>query len=173
MAEYVRECLDYNPETGVLTWKNRPRNHFSSDWKWKGWNTRYSGKPAGTPASNGYLQIVFKPRFLQAHRLAWLISSGKWPAFQIDHINGIKTDNRISNLREATHAENCMNLGLRKSNTSGVKGVFWHKVANKWAAAIGVKGKRLHLGLFEKIEDATDRIRLAREEYHADFANHG
>ena len=172
-VNHAKECLDYHPETGVLSWKVRPKAHFSTEKRWKIWNTRYAGKEAGTPAHNGYLQIVLKPKFFLAHRLAWFVFHGRWPAFHIDHINGIKNDNRIANLREATHSENCMNTAKKKSNTSGSKGVFWHKAANKWGASIGFNGKNINLGVFNTIEEAVNSVRSAREQYHSSFANHG
>ena len=171
--EFVHEALDYCAETGIFVWKVRPRNHFKEEKGWNRWNGRYSGKIAGCLATNNYFQISIHKRFYQAHRLAWFFSYGEWPPAHIDHINGIKHDNRLANLRKATHSENCMNTGLRKSNTSGVKGVFWRKDDQRWGACIGINGKNLHLGIFDTIEEAETCVKAARSLHHGAFAHHG
>lgn len=98
---------------------------------------------------------------------------GKWPTDLIDHINGVRFDNRICNLREATHVENCRNQKMYKNNSSGVKGISWNKPAKKWQVACACNGKRYHLGLFKDIHVAEQAIKEFREKYHGDFSNHG
>jgi len=90
----------------------------------------------------------------------------------IDHKNGNVLDNRRSNLRFATSAENSQNRQLAKNNSSGIKGVSWHKQHNKWQVEIVVNKKRIHLGYYENLEDARDAIREARIELHGEFCRH-
>jgi hypothetical protein len=95
---------------------------------------------------------------------------GEHPAAQVDHINGIPTDNRICNLRLADNHQNQYNQKLHRDNTSGVKGVC--KVYGKWNARISVAGKRKSLGQFETIEEAASAIMAAREQFHGEFCRH-
>ena len=132
-ADELRRIFDYDPETGHFTWvvKTHPKVTI--------------GKIAGRRDRKGYIEIKVHNRFYRAHRLAWLYVYGEWPRDQIDHINGVRDDNRISNLREATSAQNCSNKGMSKNNTSGFKGVSWYKPTSKWGARIRDK----HLGYFD------------------------
>jgi len=92
---------------------------------------------------------------------------------EIDHINGNRLDNRIENLRSVNTMQNTYNGRLRSTNTSGAKGVVWHKGARKWMAQIGANGKHYYLGLFASLTEATEVVRKFREQYHGEFANHG
>jgi hypothetical protein len=124
-AEYVRDRLQYDPETGVFLWKARPGN------KW--WNTNFSGKAAGSMNSYGYRRIMIDKKEYMAARLAWLIVYGEWPKNEIDHINRVKSDDRLVNLRDVTSKENCNN----KSNNNGLpEGVHWHTGNAKYKAHI-------------------------------------
>jgi hypothetical protein len=124
-AEYVRDRLQYDPETGVFLWKARPGN------KW--WNTNFSGEAAGSMDGGGYRQIMIDGKFYRAARLAWLIVYGEWPKNEIDHINRVKSDDRLVNLRDVTSTENCNN----KSNNNGLpEGVYWHTGDAKYKAHI-------------------------------------
>jgi len=109
----------------------------------------------------------------QAHRLAWLYIYGKFPEHYIDHINGNKSYNRISNLREATASENNRNSILRKDSTSKVKGVHWCNRQMKWVASIKVDNKSIYLGSFSDLEKAKEKIMTVREKIHKEFTNHG
>ena len=176
--EYLRECLDYDPETGVFTWKERPREHFKAEKGWKLTNTQRAGKLAGSFTSHGYWRITFTRGgksviHIRAHRVAWAIMYGVWPEGDIDHINGLITDNRLCNLREATRSENARNMKLHQRNTSGVKGVSWHNSTRKWAAGLMHNGKHLHFGLFTHKSEAEEVVRVARMRIHGEFANHG
>jgi hypothetical protein len=126
-VEYLRECFDYDPQTGVLTWKMRPRSHFSSVGVWRWFNAKFSGHVVGTRNHQGYRIVVFivggvKRRF-GCHCIAWVLVTGVWPLDEIDHRNGEPSDNRFVNLREGTHAENMQNQKLAKNNVSGFRGV--------------------------------------------------
>lgn len=164
-VEYLRERLDYDSETGEFTWKSSPRN---------GWN----GKPAGwktldTRATGGYVMVKLDYVDYYAHRLAWKYITGKDPEHGIDHINGIRDDNRFCNLREATQSQNSMNAKIQSNNTSGVKGVSRVKRTGRWKAELDFKKKRYVIGTFETIDQAAKAVALKREELHKEFANHG
>ena len=111
-------------------------------------------------------------RIYRAHRLAWLIVYGSFPPDQIDHINGVKHDNRIMNLRAVTHAENSRNRPLYIGNKSGHTGIFYNKRMKKWVAQIGGTDKRVNLGSFENKEDAIEARRIAEINYNY-HPNHG
>lgn len=159
---YLKEILDYNPDTGVFTWKVRDKKYFKNEGSYKIWNTRFSGKIAGSIKTNKdgyrYLQITINKKLYLAHRLAWLYVYGVWPKNQIDHINGCSLDNRIHNLRDVTNQVNSCNQKKHKNNKSGITGVSWHRSTNKWivrgSITINGKRKRIYLGLFENIDDA-------------------
>jgi hypothetical protein len=176
--ELLRALLRYDPETGGLFWRRRERQHFSSGSRCdpaaqaRQWNALWQDKPAlSTNSSNGYLKGAIFGRTLLAHRVVWAVHFGVWPK-QIDHINGVRTDNRIANLREATSQENNRNRSLPSDNKSGRIGVRWHKPDSCWRAHIGVSRRRIHLGSFRKFQDAV----AAREEAEALYGfhpNHG
>lgn len=162
-VETVRELLRYEPESGKLYWRERRSAWFPSDHRCKIWNTRYAGREAFTSVNRGYrVGSVFK-RFYPAHRVVWVICTGSWPVEQIDHINGIRSDNRLSNLREASCAENGRNQQLRASNTSGVNGVRDRN--GRWVAEIMIDGARVHLGRFGSREAAAAARAAADVQY--------
>jgi hypothetical protein len=115
----------------------------------------------GTKQNYGYIVIGVDNRRYMAHRLAWLYIYGTWPDNDIDHINQNKSDNRIANLRVVSRSKNMHNVNLHKHNTSGYKGVSWHKPNKKWRAYIFLDYHQKHLGLFDKIEDAISARRRA------------
>ena len=149
-AEYLRACFDYDPATGVLAWRVRPREHFSSVHRQKIFNTRYAGRVAGTRNDRGYWGVALwlggTRRFIGGHRIAWVLTTGVWPAKEIDHKNGDAGGNRFENLREATRCEQLQNQKMRTDNTSGFVGVSWHKRGRKWDAVIWAAGSRHYLG---------------------------
>lgn len=139
-AARLRELLHYDSETGAFTRKVTTGNMG----RWK------SGQLAGSKSKQtGYIEICVDAKKYQAHRLVWLYVYGKWPEQDIDHKNGIRDDNRISNLRQATRAENNQNRVLDKRNTSGYSGVTWSKAWGKWVARINVNKKAIHIGYFD------------------------
>ncbi len=153
-------ALSYCPITGVFTWKDCGRNKH------------LVGRSAGSVDFNGYIRIMINNKACAAHRMAWLYCYGFLPRnpYEIDHINGIKSDNRLSNLRLATHSYNMANTELRSTNTSGKKGVCWHKQGKKWIAQITVNSKRIYLGLFDTIEEAHATYCHAAKEHFGQFA---
>lgn len=137
----LKELLSYDPDTGVFT------HHISRAGVTK-------GSIAGTTHHLGYRAICIAGKGYAEHRLAWLYTYGIWPEADLDHINRIRHDNRLCNLREATRAQNCQNQPIRRSNKSGVTGVYLHGITGKWAASINIARKQKHLGLFDALEDA-------------------
>lgn len=170
--EVVREFLDYSEETGKLTWRERARNWFLSDGSWKSWNTIHAGKEAFTSISiqSGYRQGLILGKKYQAHRIIWLWMAGKWPEFEIDHENHVRSDNRWLNLRDTK--ENRKNHALYRNSSSGHLGVYWNRHAQKWRAQIAVNGQKIHLGSFDKKEEAV-AVRKKAETKYGFHKNHG
>ena len=116
-AAFLRECFDYNPDTGEVIWRKRPSHHFPLRHHQRAWNFRWAGKPAGfTNKGTGYRHVridVDGPKVFLMHRLIWLMVSGDWPKNQIDHINRDRADNRLSNLRDVPRQENLKNRSQR------------------------------------------------------------
>lgn len=165
-ADQARALLRYEPETGRLFWLKRPREMFASDGKWKAWNTRYAGAEAFTSCNGeGYRHGKIHDRNYRAHRVIMLLQTGAWPTEQVDHANGVRTDNRWSNLRAVSNAENNCNQGRRSNNTSGVCGVTWRKREGRWCAQLKIKGRYKHLGNFATFEDAVAARAAANAEY--------
>lgn len=142
-AARVRELLHYDPLSGVFTWKVRCRPQTPV------------GTIAGRTDKDGYISVGINKKLYKAHRLAHLYMTGEWPAEQIDHINGVRSDNRWSNLREATNQQNQMNTRKQSNNTSGFKGASWSRTARKWQAMVGINGKQYSLGYFDTPEAAS------------------
>lgn len=135
----------------------------------------YPGDIAGTVDAAGYVRVALFRRAVAAHRFAWESIHGPIPdCMQVDHINHIRSDNRIENLRLVTHHENSQNVKLPKNNTSGVIGVSYNKNRGTWQASIGgrLKGTHEHLGCFHNIEDAI-RARRSAEKRLGYHENHG
>lgn len=158
--EKLKKLLSYDPATGIFVRLVSLNN-----------KTRV-GAIAGYIHSKGYQIVTVDGDKYLGHRLAWLYMTGEWPQ-EIDHINHVKNDNRFVNLRLASRSENCLNIKLKSSNTSGVKGVSWNARVGKWAAQIAYRRKNKHLGYFDTLEDAKEFIQLARDMIHGEFACHG
>ena len=137
-AETARRVFNYDPETGLLTWA------VDVGCKIK------SGSEAGSLNTKGYRQVKYQYITYKAHRIAWLIWFGAFPENETDHINGIKTDNRIVNLRAVTTRENQCNQ--KRHRAGKLAGATKH--GNKWKSYIYIKGKHKHLGMYDKEEQA-------------------
>lgn len=176
--ETLHKLLRYNPETGALFWRARTPDMFSdgqqsAETLCRQWNTKFAGKEAFTAVNkDGYSKGRVFAMQCYAHRVIWAIYYGEWPTDQIDHINGVKNDNRIENLRAVTRQENGKNQKLYNTNTSGVTGVYWQKKALKWRAQITMNGRLLCLGRYVKKDDAI-AARKAAELEHGFHVNHG
>lgn len=152
----LRELLNYDPKTGVFTYKVKRRYQIHN-----------VGDVAGSVREGRYLVIKINNFAFYAHRLAWLYINGVWPEEMIDHINGNKLDNRFSNLRLATRSQNASNTSRRRTNSSGYKGVVKYK--NKWKAQITHKQKVHYLGLYDTKEEAHEAYIKAAKSYQLDF----
>lgn len=177
-VEQLRKMISYNPETGALKWLPRTAESFKSarrnpEHRANVWNARYAGTPALAAIERwGYAHGDILGLRYKAHRVAWALYHGAWPDHEIDHINGDRADNRIANLRSATHQENMRNQTLSSANRSGVIGVCWNSRRNKWSAQIKVNKKKIHLGLFDDI-NAAAKVRKRAEIEHGFHPNHG
>lgn len=139
-AERLRELLNYDPETGIVSWKiDRARIK--------------AGTPAGGPNDQGYILLRVDGHAIRAHRVAWAVMTGEFPEHQIDHINRIRSDNRWINLREATHSENHQNLVVRKDCRHGFRGIELHS-SGLWKARLSINKKRIILGYYKTPEEA-------------------
>lgn len=169
-ADVLRQLLRYEPETGKLFWRERPLSLFKSRRACNAWNARNAGKEAFTgDCGQGYRRGEIFTQGYAAHRVIWVIVHGKEPEGLIDHINCKRSDNRLCNLREATLCENARNALLRADNTSGYKGVSWHRHCRRWCAQISVNGRNRCLGYFETREEAALAYRRASVELHRQF----
>ena len=155
----IKEAFFYDPETGEIT------NKYSR-------SMVKANSVSGFIDPRGYVRISFHNREIYGHRLAWAIYYGEWPTHSLDHVDLNKSNNRIANLRKATMSENLRNIATPIHNTSGFKGVYWHKRASKWAARIKHNQKDIHLGLFKEIHDAVACVTEARNKIHGVFARH-
>ena len=159
LHEELLQVLKYDPLTGEFTWKLTLNNGVKE------------GDKAGHKSAAGYITVRYKYRSYYAHRLAWLYMYGEWPTLHVDHINQNKLDNRISNLRLATHSQNMRNTPKRSCNSSGIKGVHWRKDIGKWGANIRVSGQLRHLGFFASKEEAATVRAKAAKKYHGELAH--
>ena len=141
LSELKRQ-LEYFPATGRFKWLISPSSQVRK------------GRVAGTVGGTGYRQIGINGQLHYAHRLAWLYTHGVFPKTHIDHINRVRDDNRLINLREATDKQNCENAEVRSDNKSGVRGVHQDKRTKKWIARIGHNGIVQHLGCFTVLAEA-------------------
>lgn len=153
----MSRSLDYDPETGVFRWRLVPiqNRHLKP------------GDIAGTVDSRGGYQVIgFGRRQIKAHRLAFFIANGRMPIGIVDHINGNVLDNRAVNLRECLPQQNAENAKMASNNTSGFPGVTWYKKNECWTASIRVNRKGIHLGFFDRAEDAYAAYREAKKTLH-------
>lgn len=160
----AKSVLAYDAVTGVFTWL--PRSGCDRDTK--RWNTRFAGKEAGSFVQPGYRRIsIFDVSYL-AHRLAWLFAHGEMPEGMIDHENMNGLDNRLSNLRLATHSQNNSNRPVQKNNLSGAKGV--RRDGNRWRSQIMLDGISHHLGCFPTQQEAAAAYAEAATRLHGEYA---
>lgn len=152
--ERALECLSYDPETGEFVWKKGQR----------------AGTVAGCKKNDGYIYMKIDQIQVQAANLAWAMHYGVWPDLIVDHIDGDRANNRISNFRLATEVQNRHNTKIRSDNTSGHKGVHYNAASRKWVAAIKCNGKRFNLGNFASPDGAAEAYRQAAIRLHGEFA---
>lgn len=171
-VSHLRECLAYNAETGELTWLRRPLSHFKSDRYFRAWNSLHAGKPAGVPMTDGRIVINLGKQKWLAHRVAWAIQTGSWPALVIDHIDRDHANNAFTNLRECTLQQNQFNRAANKASTTGAKGVSFDRRTGRYLAKITLRGRTINLGRFDTVEQASSAYLVAANKHHGEFANH-
>lgn len=150
----LKQLLNYDPATGIFTYAcARPK-------------VRVGAVAGHTHAGHGYRQIKLDGKLYLAHRLAWLYVYGEWPGEILDHINRDRTDNRIANLRQSDKYLNRQNAKVQCNSSTGVKGVGWNRVLQKWHARISIGGRRLHIGWFHTKEDAIAARKQSEMQLH-------
>jgi hypothetical protein len=158
--EKLKSILHYDSDTGIFTrLTSRGGNNV--------------GSIAGNFDKGGYLKTNIQGKTYRTHRLAWLYIYGEFPPEEIDHINCVRNDNRLLNLRLSTRSENTYNTSIFSNNTSGYKCVSWNKKSKKWRAYCNVNGKQNHLGLFETAEQASIAYQNFARTNHGKFCNIG
>lgn len=160
-ADRLREFLSYSPESGCFIWLVRRSSNACA------------GSFAGSINAKGYVQIRCDGLNYLAHRLAWLYMTGEMPTMEVDHINGVKADNRWANLRLASRSENQHNKGSYRNNSTGFKGVYRDREGCGFRAEISVNRTRMRLGIFKTPVEAYQAYCKAAEKLHGDFANFG
>lgn len=177
--EYLKEAFYYDYITGILHHaKDRPKEHFKSLNGYNNWKRLYSGKPAGTIVKNKntyYMLVKVKNVKTTVHRVIFCIFYGYFPLI-IDHLDGNGLNNRVQNLVNASFEDNSRNMAMCKNNTSGITGVGWNKLANKWRAvgSTSIDGvrKNISLGYYDDIEEAT-KVRKLWQEANGYSKRHG
>lgn len=168
--EYLLACFVYDPLTGVLTWRVRPREHFRTEQGWKKTNTEWAGRPAGYITSEGYRWVKLNYVFFVAHRVIWKMMTGEEPPPSIDH-KGEPDDNRWCQLREAAHGPQQWNQGPRKTNTTGQRGVYRATRGRPFMVQFMVNGKNCYFGKFDTYEEAAAVAKAALKRLHGEFFN--
>ncbi|WP_430310633.1 HNH endonuclease [Pseudomonas sp. PONIH3] len=168
--EYLRECFQYNPNSGVVIWKKRPLHHFPTARGMNRSNSGCAGKAAGCE-DKGYLKVRLNGQNYFLHRVAFALVHGRWPG-SVDHIDGNGLNNAIENLREVTHQENMRNQARRRDSRTPVMGVSWHRSQQRWHAYIGAGGSLERLGSHDTIFEAVC-ARKSAELRHGFHENHG
>lgn len=159
-AARVRELFHYCPDTGVFTRRvGRP-----------GGRNTHVGATVGSMGKDGYRYIRYDKKLHLAHRWAWLYVYGEWPVNEVDHLNGIKDDNRICNLRLASRGQNRANSRVNKNNKLGIKGVYYRGDKKAFSATIRANKKSYHLGYFKSAEAASEAYATAASRLHGAFA---
>lgn len=159
LQQRLFELVTYHADTGCFTWRvpNSPRVR--------------PGDPAGNLHHAGYRRLMLDGRRYGEHQLVWLAETGRFPLHPIDHINGVRDDNRKANLRLATTKQNNENTSLRKDNESGCRGVSWRAQSQKWVAQIQHNKRKIHLGYFDTLEDAHRAYTQAATQLFTHYAN--
>lgn len=155
----IRRLLSYNPVSGLFRW-NFTRSRT------------LAGTIAGTKKKGGWINISVNKKTHQAHRLAFVMMTGAFPAFEVDHKDCNPANNKWNNLRPATSAQNNWNSRIRKDNSTGVKGVSFIKRFNKYRATLKANGKLVFSRYCDTITEAASAVSKARSLHHGEYARH-
>lgn len=167
--KHLHECFILDTNRGVLTWRDRPREHFVSHRVWLAWNTRYAGTIAGSfDKSIGYRKVIVFDTTYKVARIVYKMHYETEPPI-VDHKNLDKTDNGVKNLRASDEITNTWNHPIRKNNKFGTKGYHWFKKAQKYKAEITHNGTRIYLGLFTTEQEARSAYELAEFKLRGEF----
>ena len=161
--ERLRELMTYDPDTGIFTYNVRRGKNGK-------WSRRGGHRVGAFDVSVGYIRCSIDSQKFWLHRLAWFWMMGEWPAGKIDHEDTNGTNNKWSNLRGATQAQNGMNRGVTSVNKIGLKGVSLCKTTNKYRADIALSGKRSNLGRYDCPAAAHFAYIIAADKMHGEFA---
>jgi hypothetical protein len=166
--EYLKECLTYNIETGIFTWKYRPLHHFKNAHGMNTFNSKFSGKELTSIGKKGYIRAWLNGGHFYAHRLVWLYVYGYLHEKEIDHISCIRIDNRLCNLRGATHSQNRQNMRKAPSTNKStwLIGSSYSKKYNCFKSQIRINKKVTTLGFFDTALDAHNAYIQAKRKYH-------
>ena len=158
--DYLVDKFDIFPETGEVYWRNAPGKRASM----------LNGTLAGDLNHKfEYVMIGLRGKQYKRHRLVWFSVYKKWPKEELDHIDGVKKNDSIFNLREATKQQNSLNKGVTKRSKSGRKGICFDKLRNKWRVTLRPNQKTLHIGRFDTIEAAQEAYNAAVAKYCGEF----
>jgi len=156
MREYISTLLRYDPDTGDLYWRVTKSPKAAA------------GQKAGSVNQHGHVNLQIDKKMYAAHQIVFLLHHGYIPK-EIDHINRVKTDNRIENLRPCTSTQNKGNIGLLRTNSTGIRGVSRNSRSGKYHAQIKINGKQTYLGRFDTLEEAEVMYRGAARLYFGEF----
>lgn len=170
--DVVKTLFDYDPEEGVLIWKEKPINEFRFARDYKAWMTKHAGRKVTYRDSNGYVRVFINGRLWLAHRIIWMWNYGYLPELQIDHIDHNRQNNRLENLRLVTQSQNNANSRLSLRSVTGVTGVTWHTPSKRWRATINLNKKFIEIGRYMDFESAVI-ARKAAEKVLGFHENHG
>lgn len=170
--DLLDELLSYDEDTGLLYWKKRDRRFFNHDRACNAWNSRFDGTIAGYDnVHHGYSNLQIFGTLYRSHRIIWLLVHGEWPD-QIDHINGVKTDNSLKNLRNVGYYENVRNRRLSSRNKSGLMGVRYDESRKRWTVTLGGSEGSSWLGSYGDLFEAAC-VRKSAENRNNFHKNHG
>lgn len=180
-AEYLHECFSYDPETGHLTWKERPREHFKSDGSANRFQRLFSGRKAGHEDRNSFgarasiaitMKVGGRCRYFHAHNIIWSMLGRILPeGHEVDHKDGNPWNNKLENLRLSTPSQNCYNRNPRPGKKNGLpKGIRMSK--NRFEARITFQRKTFQIGSFRTLEAAESAYKEAAQRLHGEFAFH-
>ncbi len=169
----LRKLINYDPATGIMLWKRRVAGDGITEGRANHFNAIFAGREALYHVDrHGYKIGSVLGVHTLSHRVAWAIYHGRWPNGEIDHINHVKSDNRIENLREVCSVGNSRNQSQSRNNKSGFTGVCWNKAASRWRATIRADGQIKFLGEFLNKDDAIAARQAANIAYGY-HENHG